>query len=126
MSAMTDITSTIDTHLAAYCEPDRGKRTELIASAWSEDGAVVDPPIDGRGRTGIADIVDALLAQFPGHHFERTTAVDAHHDHARYGWALVAPDGNVTLAGTDFATVGTDGKLTRVVGFFGEPATKDA
>ena len=40
-----------------------------------------------------------------------------------YGWALVAPDGNVAVTGTDIANVDSDGRLVKVIGFFGELAT---
>jgi hypothetical protein len=41
--------------------------------------------------------------QFPGHTFRRSTGVDEHHDHVRYGWELL--DGA--------------GRLVHVAGFFG-------
>jgi hypothetical protein len=117
---MTDITATIDTHLAGYAEPDRARRDELLSSVWSADGALLDPPFDGTGHQGIADMVDVLLTHYPEHRFERTTEVDAHHDFARYGWALVTPTGEPAVTGYDFAQLGPDGKLVRVVGFFGD------
>jgi hypothetical protein len=119
---MSDLATTIDTHLAGYCEPDPSVRADLLAKAWSTDGELIDPPFDGKGRDNIAAMVDVVLTHYAGHTFRRTTAVDAHHDLARYGWALVAPDGAVAVTGTDFAQVGADGKLTRVVGFFGDLA----
>ena len=61
-----------------------------------------------------------MHAHFPGHTFRRTTAVDSHHDVARYGWELVGPDGAVAMAGLDVAEFGADGRITRVVGFFGD------
>lgn len=113
---MSDLTTTIDAHLAGYCEPDLEARRALLAEAWAPDGRLVDPPLEA---TGIAALVDAVLGHYPGHRFTRTSAVDAHHDVARYEWALVAPDGSTTLTGLDVATVGPDGRLTGVVGFFG-------
>lgn len=123
---MTDLAITIDNHLAAYCEPDRARRVELLESAWTPEGSLVDPPFEGAGIQGIADMTDALLAQFPGHRFERSTAIDHHHSTARYGWSLVAPDGAVAVAGVDVADVDSDGKLTRVVGFFSDLAPVEA
>ncbi|MEZ5227814.1 MAG: hypothetical protein R2710_14405 [Acidimicrobiales bacterium] len=117
---MTDLTATIDTHLAAYCEPDRARRLELLEASWVADGVLLDPPFDGSGIDGIADLVDAVLQHYPAHRFERTTSVDSHHDIARYGWSLVGPDGSAAVTGVDIAEANGDGKLTRVVGFFGE------
>ena len=37
----------------------------------------------------------------------------------RFGWAMKRPDGSVELEGMDYAEVDGDGRLTRIVGFFG-------
>jgi SnoaL-like domain len=120
-STGTDLSTIVDVHLAAYCEPDAAHRAALIASVWQPDGRLLDPPFDGSGHDGIAALAEAVLAHYPGHTFRRTSAVDAHHDVARYRWELVAPDGAVAVAGTDVADL-VDGRLARVVGFFGEQA----
>lgn len=117
---MNDITATIDTHLAAYCEPDPARRGGLIAAAWAEGGTLVDPPFDGTGRAGIAALTGQVLAHYPDHRFRRNTAVDAHHGLARYGWELVAPDGSAAVTGTDVVETDDDGRLVRVVRFFGD------
>jgi len=125
MPELTDtLTETVDTHLAGYCEPDQQRRAELLGSVWSDDGELVDPPMEGRGLAAIGDLVDVVLTHFPAHRFERTTVVDEHHGFARYGWALVAPDGATSVTGTDVVRVGDDGRLTSVVGFFGELAPR--
>ena len=123
---ITDLAATVDTHLAGYCEPDRAKRTELLTSVWAADGTLIDPPFDGTGPAAIADMVDAVLQHYPGHRFERTTAVDAHHEFARYGWALVAADGTPAVQGYDIVQLDGDGKLARIVGFFGDLPAKEA
>ena len=116
---MNDLTKTIDIHLQAYTEADEAKRASLVAEVWACDGALVDPPFAGAGHDEIAGMGATLLSQFPGHTFRRTSAIDAHHQFARYGWDLVAPDGNVVLNGMDVIEVDDGGKLKGIVGFFG-------
>ena len=116
---MADLTATIDTHLAAYGEPDADRRLDLINQVWAEDGALIDPPIDAASRTGISEMAAAVQSHYPGHAFRRTSGIDEHHSFARYEWELVGPDGAVALAGIDIAEVGDDGLLRRVVGFLG-------
>ena len=118
----TDTTALVDTHLAAYCEPDATRRAELIAQVWATDGTLLDPPFDGTGHDGIAAMADTVLEHYAGHTFERTTAVDEHHGFARYGWALVAPDGTAAVTGTDVVELAADGTIARIVGFFGDLA----
>jgi hypothetical protein len=118
---VADLTTTVDTHLAAYCEPDKATRDAAIAAVWAADGALVDPPLTGEGHAGISDLAAAVQSQFAGHTFRRVSDIDAHHDVLRYAWELVGPDGAVAVSGLDVALVG-DGRLQRVVGFFGELA----
>jgi len=48
-----------------------------------------------------------------------TTGVDEHDRCLRFGWAMSGPDGAVLMEGTDFGTLAADGRLQRIVGFFG-------
>lgn len=121
----TELTDLIDTHLAAYGEADADRRASLVAEVWSADGSLIDPPFDGTGHEAIAAMTDVVLAHYPGHTFRRTTAVDSHHAFARYGWELLAPDGGVALAGTDIVELAPDGRVGRIIGFFGAPLLND-
>jgi hypothetical protein len=64
-----------------------------------------------------------MQAHYPGHRFRRASGIDAHHDHLRFAWELVTPDGTVALAGMDVGEVAGDGRLRRITGFFGELPT---
>jgi hypothetical protein len=122
LSTIETMTDVVDTHLAAYCEPDAAVRAGLVARIWSPEGRVVDPPLEGAGLDGIAALGDVVVTHYPGHTFRRTTAIDEHHGFARYGWALLDPDGATAITGTDVATFDSDGRLVQVVGFFGDLA----
>ena len=115
----TTATETVDTWLAAYGEPDRDRRTELVRRVWAADGELIDPPLAGTGHDSLVALADAVLEMFPGHTFRRTTEVDGHHRYARYGWELVASDGGVALGGQDLVELTANGQLQKVVGFFG-------
>ena len=119
-TTMSDLETTIDTYLEAYGEADPARRAELTARSWSEEGRLSDPPMEARGHDDLDAMFAAVQTQFPGHTFRRTSAVDAHHGVARYGWDLVGPDGTVAVAGMDVAVPGDDGRLVRVAGFFGD------
>ena len=75
----TTATETVDTWLAAYGEPDRDRRTELVRRVWAADGELIDPPLAGTGHDALVALADAVLEMFPGHTFRRTTDVDGHH-----------------------------------------------
>jgi hypothetical protein len=113
------ITDTIDQHLQAYAMADADRRNAIVATTWNADGELLDPPLEGRGHAEISALADAVLTHFAGHTFRRTTAVDAHHGFARYGWDLVGPDAAVAVSGIDVVEFDDEGKLRRIVGFFG-------
>ena len=117
---MSDINDTVDTYLAMWNEEDADRRAAIIEKAWAADGRYVDPLLTADGHAELSEMVAGVHAHYPGHRFRRTSGVDAHHDEARFGWELVAPDGSVTVAGLDVGTVGPDGRLTRIPGFFGD------
>ena len=122
---LATVTSRIDTHLAAYGEPDADLRSSLIAEVWDVDGSLVDPPLDATGHAGIVEMAATVQSAFPGR-VRRTSGVDLHHGVARYEWELVAPDGAVSLTGIDIADLASDGRLQRVVGFLGPIPAKEA
>jgi len=117
---MNDVQTTVDTWLAAWTEPDERRRQELVRQVWTEDGRLVDPPLVATGHDELVAAGAGLQAQFPGHTFRRTTAIDGHHELCRYGWELVGADGSIALSGTDVAVVAPGGRLQRVAGFFGD------
>lgn len=88
---MSDLTTTIDTWLDAYGEPDETRRADLITRVWAPTGTLVDPPFEGTGHGEISGLVAAALQHYPGHRFRRTSGIDAHHRHARYSWSSWTP-----------------------------------
>src|SRR5438309_196963 len=95
-ATMSDVTTTVETYLAMWNEPDPARRAEHIERAWAEAGHYVDPLLEAEGHAALGEMVAAVHAQYPGHRFRRTSAIDTHHDQLRFGWELVAPDGSIT------------------------------
>lgn len=50
--------------------------------------------------------------------------VRLHHEKLRFTWRMLFADGKVYVEGIDFGELSTDGKLDRIVGFFGPLAPK--
>ena len=109
----------VDAHLAAFSAPDDATRRALVQQAWAPTGHFADPLFAATGH----DEIDALAASVPGlypeHVFTRTSGIDVHHGDARYAFAFTAPDGTVVVDGIEVAQVGVEGRLVRVIGFFG-------
>jgi hypothetical protein len=114
------IEGTIDRYVTMFNEPDDATRGELAKDVFVDDGHLVDPLVDATGPAHIAAAIGVLRDQMPGHSLARTSVVDAHHDQARFGWAVGAPDGTVAVAGIDVVTFDADGRIQTAVGFFGD------
>ena len=116
----TDVTAVVDTYIAMWNTEDDARRAELIATAWVDDARYRDPLLEADGHDGLDAMVRQVHGHYPGHRFSRLSGVDRHHDVARFAWQLAAPDGTVTVAGIDVATVAPDGRLATITGFFGD------
>lgn len=117
---MSDITPTIDAYFAMWNETDAERRAGHIARAWTPEGRYLDPALEADGYDALSQMVAAVHERFPGHAFRRLSAIDTHHDQARFAWELAAADGTVAVAGIDTAELAEDGRLRRITGFFGE------
>ena len=119
----SDLNTILNRFIEAWNETDAGRRRELVAGTWSEDGAYVDPLMTGTGHDSIATMIALAQERFPDHRFELSFGPDAHNDRVRVGWRLYGPEGDEPVAaGVDFGTVAEDGRLRSVTGFL-EPAT---
>lgn len=119
-AAGTDVQATVDAYFAMWNEPDPAVRADHISRAWSGDARYTDPLLEADGHAALSEMVGGVHELYPGQRFRRTTGIDAHHEHLRFGWELVAPDGAVTVAGLDVGRLAPDGRLSSLTGFFGD------
>ena len=112
---------TVSAYCSAWAEPERAKRDSLLREVWARDGRYSDPtPVSLRGRAALSTHIGSFLAQNAGVRF-RCSAAQSHHHFMRFAWAIVAAGGTTIVSGTDFAELASDGRLQRIVGFFGDP-----
>ena len=114
----------ITLYTGAWCEPDRARRQQLLERAWAEDGTYSDPAAHVVGRMALVDHIGGFFEQFPGARIELASGIDSHHEKLRFTWCMLLADGKVYVEGMDFGELCTDGKLHRIVGFFGLLASK--
>ena len=114
---MPDFTKLAEQYIATWNETDPSARRALIDEVWSSGGRYVDPLADVTGPDQIDAVIAAAQAQFGGMTFRLASAVDAHHDQARFTWEL-GPDGaDAIVVGFDVAQADADGRLALVLGF---------
>ncbi|MEH2503486.1 hypothetical protein V1290_002297 [Bradyrhizobium sp. AZCC 1578] len=113
------IAKTVTQYMAAWNEPDDAARRTLLAQCWSDNGVYLDPNVSLAGCDALVEKIGEVLASRPGARLEFMSGIDVHHHVVRFLWRLVRADGTCGDTSIDFGEVGPDGRLIRIVGFFG-------
>ena len=108
-------------YMAAWNEPDDAARRALLEQCWSDDGVYLDPNVTLPGRDALAAKIGEVMAGRPGARLEFMSGIDVHHNVVRFLWRLVRADGTCGDTSIDFGEIGADGRLVKIVGFFGAP-----
>ena len=114
---MTTPLAIAERYLASWNEPDAARRQSLVAALWSPQGRYADPMMSGQGHDGIARMIEAARAQFPGMRFAPHGEPDGHGPFARFSWTLGPAGGAPVAGGTDVARLDDDGRVVEVIGF---------
>src|SRR5215468_7526060 len=115
---MTEATDLIQRYLATWNESNPDARRAAIESVWAEDGRYLDPLTVATGHDAISTLIGTVQQQVPGYGFCLVNDVDAHHNVARFSWALVPDDGGESIAeGFDVVLTDPDGRIGSVLGF---------
>jgi hypothetical protein len=104
--------------LAAWNESDPSMVRSHLERALASDVEFIDPSIETHGLDEFEANVHSVHAAIPGATYARTSGVDSHHGLHRYSWQI-SRDGEVVVTGFDVTEVDDEGKVTRVLGFFG-------
>jgi len=119
-----DSRATVTRYMAAWNEADAAIRQTLLEQCWADDGVYVDPNVQLAGRQQLSQHIAKVQATRPGARVEFMSGIDIHHHVVRFLWRLVRPDGTVGDTSIDFGEIGSDGRLTKIIGFFGEAPPK--
>jgi hypothetical protein len=114
--------NSVDRMLAIWNERDLGQIRSRIEAALTPDVAFVDPTIETHGFNEFEANVCDFRTKYPQAVIRRASGIDSHHNLHRYGWEISA-GGRVFLFGFDVAETAEDGRVSRVLGFFGPLAS---
>jgi hypothetical protein len=112
-------TEVVQTFGAACNEDDRSRREALLEKSMTEAASFVGPLGEHVGRQAVSDLIGRYRRRSPDVSFVIASAVDAHHGMMRFRWQVKGPDGRLVSSGFKFAEQAEDGRLARVVSFFG-------
>ena len=104
---------------AAWNEQDEAARRKLLEQAWADDGVYCDPTATVDGRDALVAHIGGFQTMLPGARIETSSGVDEHDGWLRFAWTMIGADGTPAMEGLDVGELGPDGRLRRIVGFFG-------
>lgn len=106
-------------YLAAWNADDPTARRAAIEATWTPDHRFCDPLAEAGGYDELDGFIAQVRSHYPGAAFRMVSGIDAHHDVARWSWAMTLPDGTVPAVGHDTVRLAADGRIAEFVGFFG-------
>jgi len=130
---MTD-TELAETYVTLWNEPDAGRRRQMIAALWAEDGRhILQPPQEIREIAAQPGIGLAATLEARGHaELEARAATSYEHwvgseglsfkgcddadrlgDVVKFHWEALSPDGEVAAVGLVFLVLAADGRIER-------------
>jgi hypothetical protein len=116
--APMDTDEIIAAYGAAWNETDDAKRAALLEQSWTDDGIYNDPTATVNGRPALVAHIGGFHAMMPGHTIDQASGADARDGIFRFAWVMRKGD-EVALEGFDFGELAPDGRIHRIVGFFG-------
>ncbi len=115
----------VEAYIRACNEPDAAERRRLLGLCWGDDGALTGPNYEVKGRAAMESYFTGFQERNRGARVVAISGFDAHHDVVRYGWRIYRGDDSILAEGVDTAIIGPDGRIARVLMFYGPlpPAT---
>jgi hypothetical protein len=115
---MSNYPKSFDHMLDAWNERDLGRLRGHLEAALAPDVVFIDPTIETHGLAEFEKNVRDFQAKYPQAEIRRASGIDSHHQIHRYSWEIVH-GGKVFLLGFDVAETTAEGKVCKVLGFFG-------
>ena len=114
-----NIEEIVNIYIEAWTTPDRDKQRELTEICWAADGILTDNQTHREGREALNEMIDEFKDKKPGATFQLTSVIDHHHNVMRASYRVLDADGNTMLKATDIAEFNAEGKIKRLITFFG-------
>ena len=111
----------IAAYIGAWAERDEVARRRLLERAWVDEGSYTDPLAHVDGREALVQHIGLFQQQAPIVRLVQASGIDEHHGVLRFAWrAEGATEPPLAgLEGLDIGELAADGRLRRIVGFFG-------
>lgn len=102
---------------AAWVDMPADERRAMLAKCVTDDCVYSDPGDHCEGVDALIVHIKGSLAKWPRMSFRNDKLLE-HHDQGLSFWTMFDGDGGVVTTGHSYARFGSDGRLTRMTGFF--------
>lgn len=109
----------VATYGAAWNETNEAARRKLLQQSWADDGVYCDPTATVAGRDALEAHIAGFHSRYPGGSIRLTSGIDEYNGWFRFAWSLDGAEGASLIEGFDVGELGPDGRIKRIVGFFG-------
>ncbi len=106
----------------AWLATDDDERAALLARCWAPEAVYCDPLAVVQGREALSRHIASTQAGLDGGRVQVTGEATRHHDSALFPWEIRDAAGTLVLTGLDVVQLDEQGRITRLTGFFDEPA----
>jgi hypothetical protein len=106
-------------YAALWAEAEPGRRQSLLDQCLSSDARIIGPGYHLSGHAAISQEVERFLRDEPGVRAVLASGYVLHSRWARFGVAMVDAAGVVVAEGEDVVELDADGRIAKVVTFWG-------
>lgn len=110
----------IDDYASSLIEPDESRRIAILERVWTDDCIVILPEMCLLGRDEINRHISRIQREYYG--IATPTLIGSHDatgPYLRFEWRILTPLGEVMTEGVNVADVDEDGRIKRLIVFFG-------
>ncbi len=109
----------LDAYTRAWTEPDPEVVQELVSRCWTEESEIIGPGYYFKGRQALLDEIARFHREQSHYKVIMTSGFDTHGAWTRFTIAMVKPDGSRGHEGWDVVEQDSEGKIRRVISFWG-------
>jgi hypothetical protein len=106
-------------YVRAWSAPDLAAARELLAECWTEESEIVGPGYYFKGFSAVLNEIDRFQTSQPGWTAIATSGFDTHGLWTRFTIAILNAQGTCTNEGWDIIEQDVEGKIRRVITFWG-------
>ena len=103
----------IDRYIAAWNEPERGRRDSEARQLWAPDGAVINSREEYRGHEALQQAISRSYERFiaQGYRYRARPGSSSHHDAVCVLWEMLDPSAAATSFGANFLLLDSERRI---------------